>query len=247
MDNPVRLHWLDPRDPRQPFPPAQQAMRNPNGLLAIGGDLSAERLISAYSQGIFPWFNPNEPILWWCPDPRAVLIPEQFHRSRSLDKRLRQGDFAISIDRAFDAVLDGCSGPRANSRGTWLGRDMKQAYRTLFDRGLCHSVEVWRHGQLIGGLYGLALGRAYFGESMFSHETDASKIALCVLCWQLQAWEYALVDCQIASSHLHRLGAVELPRERFLRQLADAVREPGRTGHWQFDIPLPGNRRHLAA
>lgn len=245
MDNPVRLHWLDPRDPHQPFPPARQAMRNPNGLLAIGGDLSADRLIRAYAQGIFPWFNPNEPILWWCPDPRAVLPPAQFHLSKSLHKRLRQGDFAVSLDRAFDAVLEGCGGVRINSHGTWLGREMKRAYRALFEQGLCHSVEVWRHGQLIGGLYGVALGRAFFGESMFSRETDASKIALCLLARQLQTWAYDLIDCQIASAHLRRLGAIELPRERFLLQLRDALRASPRSGHWQFDIPLPGTRAHL--
>lgn len=245
MDNPVRLHWLDPRDPHQLFPPARQAMRSPNGLLVIGGDLCADRLIRAYGQGVFPWFNPNEPILWWCPDPRAVLLPAQFHVSRSLHRRLCRGEFALSLDCAFDAVLEGCAAARANSHGTWLGHDMKRAYRVLFERGLCHSVEVWQYGQLIGGLYGVALGRAFFGESMFSRKTDASKIALCLLARQLQVWDYGLIDCQIASAHLQGLGAIELPRARFLLQLRDALQVPPRSGHWQFDIPLPGTRTHL--
>lgn len=245
MDNPVRLHWLDPGDENQPFPPAHLAMRNPNGLLAIGGDLSPTRLVRAYSHGIFPWFNPNEPILWWCPDPRAVLIPDQFHLSRSMVKVLRRADFALSMDRAFDAVLEGCAETRADSHGTWLGAEMRQAYRALFDRGLCHSIEVWRRGQLIGGLYGVALGRIFFGESMFSRATNASKIALSLLTRQLATWDFQMLDCQIASAHLQRLGAAEVPRERFLTQLREALRQPSRTGHWSFDIDLPGSRLHL--
>ena len=245
MDNPVRLHWLDPRDSGQPFPPVHQAMHNPNGLLAIGGDLSPPRLIRGHSQGVFSWFNPNEPILWWWPDPRGILIPGQFHFSRSLAKLLRRGGFAVSMDHAFDAVLDACGGSRPNSRGTWLGSEMKSAYRILFDRGLCHSVEVWRRGQLTGGVYGVALGRAFFGESMFSHEPNGSKIALSQLTRQLAAWKFALLDCQVASGHLQRLGAIEVPRERFLLQLREALRQPGRTGRWSFDIGLPGNRIHL--
>lgn len=245
MDNPVRLHWLDPRDPNQPFPPPHQAMQNPEGLLAIGGDLSIGRLVRAYSQGIFPWFNPNEPILWWCPDPRAVLVPDRFHVSRSLGRKLRQGNFALSMDKAFDLVMDGCSYRRPRSRGTWLGAEMKKAYRALFDSGLCHSVEVWRHGQLIGGVYGVALGQAFFGESMFSHEVDGSKIAMSQLTRQLASWKFQLFDCQVSSTHLGRLGAIEIRRERFLLLLRDALSRPGRTGHWSFDIELPGSRLHL--
>lgn len=245
MDNPIRLHWLDPRDPEQAFPPAARALKNPNGLLAIGGDLSTTRLLRAYAAGIFPWFNPNEPILWWCPDPRAVLDPGAFHCSRSLARRLRRGDFFATLDHAFDAVLDGCSGPRRGSRGTWLGGEMKRAYRALFDAGFCHSVEIWHRGELAGGLYGVALGRAFFGESMFSRATDGSKLALYVLCRQLQAWSFELIDCQIASDHLSRLGAVEIPREAFLRRLRSALAWPGRTGRWRFDLALPGERAHL--
>lgn len=244
MDNPVRLHWLDPRDPNQPFPPPARAMRDPNGLLAIGGDLSVPRLVRAYSSGIFPWYNPNEPILWWCPDPRAVLEPAGFHVSHSLQKRLRKPDYAVTLDQAFPAVLEACTMTRRGSHGTWLGPDMKRAYIELQAQGHAHSAEVWREGRLIGGLYGVALGRAFFGESMFSVETDGSKIALYWLCQQLAAWNFELVDCQIASHHLQSLGAVEIPRERFLQRLRQAVQQPGREGLWHYEIEAPSPTAH---
>jgi leucyl/phenylalanyl-tRNA---protein transferase len=239
MDNPIRLHWLDPRNPRQPFPPQHLAMRDPNGLLAIGGDLSPTRLLNAYAQGIFPWYNPDEPILWWCPDPRAVLIPAQFHVSRSLARRLRKNDYAVTLNRAFPAVLDACSAPRARGRGTWLGPEMKQAYQDLHERGHAQSIEVWQRGELAGGLYGVSIGRAFYGESMFSRIDDGSKIALHYLCGQLRRWEFELMDCQISSPHLVTLGATELPRERFLALLRAAVAQPGPTGRWRFDIDVP--------
>ncbi|MBI2382944.1 MAG: leucyl/phenylalanyl-tRNA--protein transferase [Gammaproteobacteria bacterium] len=247
MDNPIRLHWLDPRNPRQPFPSAQLALRDPNGLLAIGGDLSVTRLIRAYSQGIFPWFNPDEPILWWCPDPRAILVPTEFHASRNLRRRLRADDYAVSLNRAFDDVLHSCGAPRLRSRGTWLGPEMKAAYAELHRHGFCQSVEVWRHGKLIGGLYGVSIGRAFFGESMFSRADDGSKIALYWLCRQLAAWRFEMIDCQISSAHLLSLGAVEWPRDRFLARLAQAVESGGRTGVWRFDLDVPGGREHLPA
>jgi leucyl/phenylalanyl-tRNA--protein transferase len=245
MDNPIRLHWLDPRNPRQPFPAAQMAMRDPNGLLAIGGDLSATRLLGAYAQGIFPWYNPDEPILWWCPDPRAVLVPADFHVSRSHARRLRKRDFAVTLDTAFGAVLESCSAPRARGRGTWLGAEMKHAYQDLHERGHAHSIEVWQRGTLAGGLYGVALGQVFYGESMFSRIDDGSKIALHYLCRQLHAWNFALMDCQIASPHLTSLGAVELPRERFLTLLRDAVTQPGRPGRWRFDLAVPTDAAHM--
>ena len=245
MDNPIRLHWLDPRDPHQPFPPAHRAMRDPNGLLAIGGDLSVPRLIRAYSNGIFPWFNPNEPILWWCPDPRAVLTPAEFHVSHSLGKRIRKGDFAVTIDHAFTQVLDGCSDPDQGRNDTWLGTDMKRAYCELHELGFAHSVEVWQKGALIGGLYGVSLGGAFFGESMFSRASDASKLALTFLCRQLAAWRFSIVDCQIASSHLGRLGAVEISRDRFLTELRRVIGCGGRTGIWRFEISVPAAKMHL--
>jgi leucyl/phenylalanyl-tRNA--protein transferase len=245
MDNPIRLHWLDPRDPNQNFPSPHLAMRDPNGLLAIGGDLSVTRLIRAYSQGIFPWYNPDEPILWWSPDPRAVLMPDSMKVSKSLSKSLRRGDYAVTLDTAYRQVLDACAGPRMRSRGTWLGSDMRDAYQDLHKRGYSHTVEVWRDGVLIGGLYGVALGRAFFGESMFSHATDASKIALYWLCEQLKAWSFHLLDCQVASDHLRTLGAIDISRERFLNLLRPAVTQPGRTGAWCFDIAVPAPREHL--
>jgi len=246
MDNPIRLHWLDPRNPRQPFPPPQLAMRDPNGLLAIGGDLSVSRLVNAYAQGIFPWYNPDEPILWWCPDPRAVLVPSQFHVSGSLARRLRKRDFAVTLDRAFAAVLEACSGPRARGRGTWLGAEMKHAYQALHQGGHAHSVEVWRQGELVGGLYGVALGRVFYGESMFSGMDDGSKIAMHHLCRQLASWDFSLMDCQIASPHLATLGATELPRERFLALLREAVAQNG-PPHWRFEIDVPAAAAHLPA
>lgn len=247
MDNPIRLHWLDPRNPRQPFPAAQMAMRDPNGLLAIGGDLSVTRLLRAYSQGIFPWYNPDEPILWWCPDPRTVLIPAQFHASRSLSRRLRKHDYAVTLNRAFSAVLDLCAAPRVHSRGTWLGPEMKRAYQELHERGHAQSLEVWQHGELAGGIYGVSLGRAFFGESMFSAAPDGSKIALYYLCRQLAAWSFELMDCQIASPHLASLGAMQLPRTEFLHRLQGAVAAPERSGRWQFEIDVPAASAHWSA
>lgn len=237
MDNPIRLHWLDPRNPGQPFPPVHLAMRDPNGLLAIGGDLSTARLLKAYAQGIFPWFNPDEPILWWCPDPRAVLLPSRMTLSHSLRKTLRKGGYQVSFDRAFVEVLDACASTRRRGRGTWLGDDMKRAYLELFEQGHAHSVEVWQNEELVGGLYGVALGRVFFGESMFSRVTDSSKIALHHLCEQLCAWQFELIDCQIGSPHLMSLGAEEWPREQFLQTLRPAVSRAGSLGRWAFDAP----------
>lgn len=245
MDNPIRLHWLDPRDPQQAFPPAHLAMRDPNGLLAIGGDLSVSRLIRAYSCGIFPWYNPDEPILWWSPDPRAVMVPGEMHRSRSLDRAIRRADYAVSLDLAFGDVLTACSGARTKSRGTWLGVEMREAYEELHTRGYAHSVELWRNRELVGGLYGVALGRVFFGESMFSHQADTSKISLNWLERQLVAWDFRLIDCQVGSAHLKTLGAVDVSRERFLNLLRVAVALPPRTGRWHFDIPIPAAREHL--
>ncbi len=253
MDNPIRLHWLDPRNPRQPFPSPSLAMRDPNGLLAIGGDLSATRLLAAYTQGIFPWYNPDEPILWWCPDPRAVLYPRDLHVSRSLSRRIRRGGFAVSVDRAFGAVLEACSGPRGRrtegdatlANRTWLGGEMKAAYQDLHERGHAHSVEVWQDGELRGGIYGMCLGRTFFGESMFSRMDDGSKIAMYFLCRQLAAWEFDLLDCQVASGHLASLGAVELPREPFLARLRESVAAPGHPGRWRFEIDAPAPAAHL--
>lgn len=247
MDNPIRLHWLDPRNPQEPFPPAHLAMREPNGLLAIGGDLSPTRLLRAYAQGIFPWYNPDEPILWWCPDPRAVIEPGALHVSRSLAKAVRRADYAVTLNRAFAEVLRGCAAPRGQHRGTWLGPDMQQAYLALHRLGHAHSVEVWRQGALVGGLYGIAVGRMFYGESMFSRVSDASKIALYWLSRQLDRWGYELMDCQIHSPHLESLGAQLMTRVAFLERARPAAAEPAPVNRWQAAPDWPQAAQHLSA
>lgn len=226
------LTLLDPHDPRQPFPDPSQAEPEPNGLLAVGGDLSVQRLLTAYRAGIFPWYGVGQPILWWSPDPRALLFPERLRVSRSLRKTLTKGRFRVSIDRAFDGVIAGCAAPRRFQEGTWIIPEMMQAYRRLHRQGLAHSVEVWAEGNLVGGLYGVALGRAFFGESMFSREPDASKVALVHLCRQLQQWGYRLIDCQLQTDHLTRLGAETLPRLVFQDLLDGACRVPPAKESW---------------
>ncbi len=241
----LSLYWLDPRNPREPFPPGEHALRDPDGLLAVGGDLSVSRLLQAYRHGIFPWFNPDEPILWWTPNPRAVLQPSQLHISRSLRRAVNRADYAVTLDRAFTAVLEGCSEGRRE--GTWLGPAMRQAYTELFRRGFAHSIEVWRDGQLIGGLYGVALGKVFFGESMFSRASNGSKLAMVWLCRQLDAWQFALLDCQVASPHLERMGIQRIARNEFesiLDNAIDAPLTPG--GRWSFDIDVPNDPSHVA-
>jgi len=226
------LAVLDPRDPRAPFPDVRHAEREPNGLLAIGGDLSVPRLVNAYRHGIFPWFGPDDPILWWSPDPRTVLLPSEVRVSRSLCKTLKRELFRVSLDRAFDSVISACAEPRADGGGTWLVPPMIAAYRRLHRSGLAHSVEVWHQGELAGGLYGVAIGRVFFGESMFTRVTDASKVALVHLCRTLEGWGYGLIDCQVLTGHLLRMGAVQIPRARFVELLAHWCELPGRTGPW---------------
>ncbi len=219
------------------FPPVEAS--TPEGLVAIGGDLRPERLLEAYRRGIFPWYSDDQPILWWSPDPRTVLFPAKLKVSRSLRKTLRQGKFRVSLDQAFDAVMRACAGPRGNQpSGTWITPAMLEAYVRLHALGHAHSVEVWDDGQLVGGLYGVALGAAFFGESMFSRATDASKVAFVRLVRQLEAWGYTLVDCQVASAHLFSLGAEEIPRADFLARLAAALARPGRPAPWRFDIDI---------
>jgi leucyl/phenylalanyl-tRNA--protein transferase len=217
------------------FPPVERA--TPEGLLAVGGDLSVARLLAAYRAGIFPWYSAGQPILWWSPDPRTVLFPEQLRVSRSLRKTLRRGDFQVTFDRAFDEVLAGCAQPRANKPqgGTWITPAMHAAYRRLHDAGHAHSIEAWKDGRLAGGLYGVAFGRAFFGESMFTRETDASKVAFVHLVRQLLRWQYRLIDCQIYSGHLASLGAVEIPRAEFQAHLRQAIASHGHDNPWSFD------------
>ena len=206
-------------DPESPFPPAEQALDNPQGLLAAGGDLSPARLINAYRHGIFPWYSGEEPILWWSPAPRCVLYPQKVHLSRRLKRRFNQGRYSLSADRAFVEVIKGCAGPRRDYDETWISDDMLTAYIRLHELGVAHSVEVWVDNELAGGVYGLALGRMFFGESMFSEREDASKIALVALCQQLKQWDFTLLDCQISNPHLLSMGAEEITRQEFERHL----------------------------
>ena len=214
------------------FPPVERALRRPNGLLAAGGDLLPQRLLRAYRLGIFPWFSEGEPILWWSPDPRTVLFPPELKISRSLRKTLRKKLFQVRADTAFEAVMEGCRQPRPGQPGTWITEEMKQAYCRLHALGVAHSVETWRDGQLVGGLYGVALGRMFYGESMFSRESDASKAALVGLVRQLDAWGFGLIDCQMRTPLLASFGAREIPRAQFTRRASELVNYADVPGPW---------------
>ena len=223
------IPWLESDDP---FPPLAQALREPNGLLAAGGTLDAERLLSAYRSGIFPWYGEDQPVLWWSPDPRMVLFPEEFRLPRSLAKRMRRGDHEIRIDTAFEAVMRACAAPRGDGAGTWITGEMISAYCTLHRMGHAHSVETWIGGELAGGLYGIALGRMFYGESMFTRVADASKIALASLVRRLQSRQFGMIDCQMNTAHLARFGAREIPRDDFSRRLAELVNCPAPADVW---------------
>ncbi|AYC33099.1 leucyl/phenylalanyl-tRNA--protein transferase [Pseudomonas cavernae] len=212
------LTWLH-RDSLA-FPPLEKALREPNGLLAAGGDLSIERLIQAYRHGCFPWYQEGQPLLWWSPDPRTVLFPDELHVSRSLRKLMRQGHFEVTFDRDFAAVIRACSAPRSYADGTWITLPMQAAYLKLHQHGIAHSIEVWREGELVGGLYGLAIGQLFFGESMFSRVDNASKVGFVTLAEQLRDWGFALIDCQMPTQHLHSFGARAIPRAEFSGYLA---------------------------
>jgi leucyl/phenylalanyl-tRNA--protein transferase len=221
-----------------PFPAPDSALVEPNGLLAAGADLSPERLLTAYRHGVFPWFGPGEPILWWTPNPRMVLFPDEFKRSRSLRKRLRQRDCEVWVDTAFEVVMRACAEPRPGQCGSWIVEDMVQAYLRLHALGYAHSVETWRDGELIGGLYGVAIGRIFYGESMFARATDASKVAFAHLVAQLRRWGFGLIDCQMETAHLASLGARPILRQEFMNRLELLVNLPGMSGHWRFDHDL---------
>lgn len=210
-------------DPESPFPPPDDAVEDPNGLLAWGGDLRPQRLLNAYQQGIFPWYGHGQPILWWSPAPRCVLIPDQVHLSRRLRRRYNQNQYQVTMDKAFAEVVACCAHPAPGREETWITGDMQYAYHHLFLLGYGHSVEVWRDSTLVGGLYGLALGRIFFAESMFSAETDTSKIALISLCKHLHTQGYELIDCQVANPHLFTMGAEEWSRSAFQDKLAQFI------------------------
>jgi leucyl/phenylalanyl-tRNA--protein transferase len=220
--------------PDDPFPPVDRALEEPDGLLAAGGGLSVARLTDAYSRGIFPWFSPGDPVLWWSPDPRMVLAPGELRISRSLARRLRKGGFTVTADRDFTAVIAACAAPRRGERGTWLVPAMQRAYLAMHTAGLAHSIEVWMGEELAGGIYGVALGRMFFGESMFSNRTDGSKIALVHLARLMQRWDMPLLDCQLESEHLASLGARPMPRVEFTRVVAELVKRPPTPTRWSL-------------
>jgi leucyl/phenylalanyl-tRNA--protein transferase len=223
------------------FPPIERALRRPNGLLAAGGDLSPQRLLAAYRRGIFPWFSPGDPILWWCPDPRTVLLPAELHVGRNLRKTLRRQAFEVTADTAFREVIQGCSEPRPGQSGTWITREMMDAYVALHELGWAHSVESWQDGRLVGGLYGVALGRMFFGESMFSRVSEASKVAFVHLVRQLVAWDFPLIDCQMRTDLLAAFGARDMPRVEFTRRVAELVNYPDRRGPWTLTAAALGD------
>ena len=228
----IPIPWLSDRDP---FPPVEQALTYPNGLLAAGADLSIERLLDAYRCGIFPWFSEDDPLLWWSPDPRMVLMVDELHVSRSLHRVMRSGRYRITFDTAFADVMAGCAEPRREDAGTWITSAMVEAYTRLASLGFAHSVEAWADGQLAGGLYGVAIGRMFYGESMFSRQTDASKVALATLVQQLERWGFEMVDCQMATEHLASLGARQIPRPEFVKRLRRLAQQPAVTSPWTLD------------
>lgn len=230
-------YWLNPYDPSD-FPNVSLALPEPNGLLAVGGDLSVERLLAAYQRGIFPWYSGDQPILWWSPDPRSVLFPDKLHISRSLHKTLRKQLFSITLDQAFEKVIQACSEPRADDHGTWITDEMQQAYIRLHQAGYAHSVESWLNGQLVGGLYGVALGKVFYGESMFSCVSDASKVAFVFLVQQLRRWQFALIDCQIETAYLNQFGAELIARNKFIKLLNQYCQQPGKNKPWMIDADL---------
>ncbi|AKH19809.1 leucyl/phenylalanyl-tRNA--protein transferase [Sedimenticola thiotaurini] len=226
------ISLLDPDNPEEPFPPVEQAEREPDGLLAVGGDLSPTRLLNAYRHGIFPWYSLGQPILWWAPDPRTVLFPKRIKVSRSLAKTLRNRDYRFTFDSAFADVIDACATPQPGREETWITAEMKQAYIRLHQLGHAHSVEIWEQNRLVGGLYGIAIGRVFYGESMFSRVRDASKIALVHLARYLDDKEFGLIDCQVYSAHLISLGAEEIRRQQFCEYLQHFCNQAGLTGSW---------------
>ena len=223
------LTWLEREDP---FPPVQTALKDPSGLLCAGADLSAKRLLAAYRSGIFPWYSGDEPILWWSPDPRMVLFCDELRVSRSLAKNLRNKGFETRIDSAFSKVIEACAEPRKGEPGTWIGKEMQAAYVALHRAGHAHSIETWHGGRLVGGLYGIAIGRAFFGESMFSRATDASKVALVALVQELRERGCPMIDCQQRTPLLASLGGREIPRRDFLRRLSVLANSPYSPGTW---------------
>ncbi|GAB2582353.1 leucyl/phenylalanyl-tRNA--protein transferase [Dyella jejuensis] len=238
----IRLPLLDEELPDR-FPDPRSALDEPNGLLAFGGDLAPERLTAAYAQGIFPWFNEGDPILWWSPDPRCVFHTATLRPNRSLRRALAGTTWQVTVDRAFRSVVKACAAPRPGQSGTWISPAMIDAYEALHERGRAHSVEVWDGNRLAGGLYGVAIGRLFCGESMFSACSGGSKLALCALAALLRSWDFPLIDAQVSNPHLLSLGALEIPRAAFLKQVDALTSSSFDPRHWQHLAPLPA--RHL--
>lgn len=226
------ITWISSDDPPEAFPDIEFAFDVPDGLLAAGGDLSMERLLYAYRHGIFPWYDDGQPILWWSPDPRCVLRPHEFHVSRRLRRSLAQSNFEVSFNRSFPDVIAACASDRSRQQGTWITDDMKDAYTRLHDEGWAHSIEIWLKSELVGGLYGLAIGHAFFGESMFSGKTNASKAAMLALCRQMILHDFLILDCQVESPHLISLGAKLMPRKKFAAVLRRACKSGSRFLDW---------------
>jgi leucyl/phenylalanyl-tRNA---protein transferase len=219
----------------RPFPPVEYALHKPNGLLAAGGKLTPARLLDAYRHGIFPWFSADDPILWWSPDPRVVLFPAEFRISHSLRRALRNGVYKVRTDTAFEQVMQECAVPRTGQNGTWIHQEMITAYTALHRMGYAHSVEAWKDEELAGGLYGIAIGRMFYGESMFSRRSNASKVALAHLAAQLLIWNFGMIDCQMNTKHLASLGAREIPRTEFIQRLQELIHYPDIASPWHID------------
>ena len=231
--------WLDPESSTIDFPDVELALHEPDGLLAVGGALSEEWLLHAYRRGIFPWYGPGQPILWWAPDPRLVLSPGQLHVSHSLAKVIRKGCYSVTLDTAFPDVIAACAEPRPGQSGTWITPEMCEAYVNLYKEGYAHSVECWYEGALAGGLYGIAIGRIFFGESMFARRSDASKVAFVALVRQLARWGFQLIDCQVHTGHLASLGATAISRQAFTAILDQECDALSAVQSWVFDGDLP--------
>jgi leucyl/phenylalanyl-tRNA--protein transferase len=239
IDNRRVIPWLGPHDP---LPPLEHALAQPNGLIAAGGGLAPERIVDAYRRGAFPWFSDGQPVLWWSPDPRMVLPTDAFRVRRSLDKRVRQRRYEIRLDTAFERVIRACAEPREGQDGTWITGAMVDAYIELHRRGIAHSVEAWAEGELRGGLYGLAIGRVFFGESMFARAPDASKVALVHLVAKLKCDGVPLIDCQQETAHLAAFGARPIPRRAFAARLAELIHSDAPPAPWiagPWTAPLP--------
>lgn len=235
-----RIAWISQDDPPEAFPDIAAALTVPDGLLAAGGNLAPDRLLYAYRRGVFPWFDSGQPILWWSPDPRCVMLPDSFHLARRLRRSMQNSALESSFNKAFSAVVEACAANRVGQKGTWITDEMIEAYSTLHGQGWAHSVEIWRDDELVGGLYGLAIGKAFFGESMFSQESNASKIAMWILCGLLVRHRFEILDCQVGSPHLTSLGAILMPRSEFAALLERACDPATKFAEWpQNRMPLP--------